>query len=706
MTATPTFAFRLTLALGLTLGGCTSGITASSSPPADATTQAQAPELGSFGIDLTARNEQIVPGDNFFLYANGTWVDAFEIPADKTRSGAFNVLIDRVNDRVRALIEQLAAEAHPKGSLEQKIADYFNSYLATGSINAAGLTPLTTELQTISAIDSVAGLVDVFARSEHLRAGSPFRVGIGIDRKDPNRYQIGLGVGGLGLPDRDYYLSDSERFVEIRSAYEQHITEMLSAAEIELGSSATKSDPKKQATAIVELETRLAEHHWPRAERRDRDKTYNPHSVEDLVANYPNFAWHDFLKSARFDGISDLNVSQPSSMEPIIGVINDTPIDVWKAYLRYHLLSNYASMLPQVYDDSTFNFYGRTLRGQPEQRPRWKRAISQIGGRGESLGQAIGKIYVERHFPAAAKRQMDDLVANLREALKLRIERLDWMTEATKKEAYTKLATFDPRIGYPDEWRNYDDLDISPSSAIDNARSLHRFFFERDLARLEAPTDKTEWFFNTPQTVNASYNPAFNQITFPAGILQPPFFDPNADAAVNYGAIGAVIGHEIGHGFDDQGSKSDANGVQRNWWTDADRAAFETRATQLVEQYNAYEPVDGQFVDGRFTLGENIGDLGGLTMAYEAYKLSLDGNEPPVLEGLTGDQRFFLSWAQAWRTKIREEALLTQLKSDPHAPARYRVNGIVRNLDEWYDAFGVQPSDELYLAPSERVSIW
>ena len=703
----------IAIAFTLSLSSCTTPATNPQSAKTQSTDVptamlANQPELGSFGIDLTARKQSIHPGDDFFLYANGHWIDTFEIPADKTRSGAFNVLIDRVDDRIRALIEEIAAQTHPQGTLEQKIGDYFNSYLDLDSINAAGLSPLASELDTIDAIDSVPELVDVFARSEHIRAGSPLRIGIGIDRRNTNRYQVGLGVSGLGLPDRDYYLLDEERFLDIRKAYESHIAEILTAAAADGRASRGANAPSasKQASQIIALETRLAQHHWPRADRRDRDKTYNPHTVAELIASYPGIDWTAFLRAAQFDSIKDLNISQPSSMLPIIDLINDTPIAVWRSYLRYHLLANYASMLPTVYDESRFDFYGRTLRGQPEQRPRWKRAISQIGGRGESLGEALGKLYVERHFPESAKRQMDELVANLLATLKIRIERLDWMTDATKAEAQTKLATFDPRIGYPDQWRDYSELQIDPSSAIENARRVHTFFFNAELARLHMPTDKAEWFFNTPQTVNASYSPSFNQITFPAGILQPPFFDPNADPAVNYGAIGAVIGHEIGHGFDDQGSKTDANGVQRNWWTDEDRAAFETRATTLVEQYNGYEAVPGAFVDGRFTLGENIGDLGGLIMALEAYKLSLNGEEAPIIEGLTGEQRFFMAFAQAWRSKIREEALLTQIKSDPHAPARFRVNGVVRNLDEWYEAFDIPKDSELYLAPEQRVRIW
>ncbi|MEM8772535.1 MAG: M13 family metallopeptidase [Pseudomonadota bacterium] len=668
-------------------------------PDASETAQPAAKaELGDWGFDLAARDTSVDPGDDFFQYAGGAWIRETEIPSDKSRYGAFNVLIDRVDERIRALIEEIADGDHADGSLEQKIADYYNSYMDTEAIEAAGLDPLAEELAAIAAIETREDLLTALARTRFSGSRSPFGLGVGVDRKNPDRYLVGLGVGGLGLPDRDYYLVDSDRFTNIRVAYEAHIADMLSLAEID--------GAAEKASAILALETRIAEHHWPRADRRDRDKTYNPYTVGALAEEFSNFDWPRYIEESGYGDIEDLNVSQPSSLAPIAGVIRETPIETWRAYLSYHLLANHAAFLPRAFDEEAFEFYGKTLRGQPEQQPRWKRGVQQVAGRGNTLGEAMGRIYVDKYFPPEAKAQMDDLVENLRDALRARIENLDWMGEATKEEAYAKLSTFDPRIGYPDKWKDYSALDLEEGDLIGNVRRVREFYFNRSRDRLDQPTDKIEWRRNTPQTVNASYNSQFNQITFPAGILQPPFFDPNADPAVNYGAIGAVIGHEMGHGFDDQGSKSDANGVQRNWWTDEDRARFEERANKLADQYDAYQPVPDNFVDGRFTLGENIGDLGGLSMAYYAYKLSLKGEEAPVLDGLTGDQRFFLAWAQVWRSKIREQALLAQLKSDPHAPARYRVNGVVRNMDAWYEAFEVAPGDDLYLTPEDRVSIW
>jgi putative endopeptidase len=507
-----------------------------------------------------------------------------------------------------------------------------------------------------------------------------------------------MGAGGLGLPDKDYYLQDSERFVDIRAKYVLHIEKMLAFLNVE--------NARAQAEAVFALEMQFAEHLWDRADRRNRDKTYNPYTRSELAEAFPDFNWDVYFTASGLPEFTDLNVSHPSAFGPLINIVNTVSIDDWKAYMSFHLISNYSDLLSDDIRLENFEFYGKTLRGQPEPRERWSQAVRQIAGRGNSLGEAIGQIYVERHFKPEAKKQMDDLVENLRVALGQRIDELEWMGEETKKEAHKKLSTFVPRIGYPDDWKDFSDIKLVDGDLFGNVNRVREFFLNRTISRLNLPTNKTEWRFNTPQTVNATYNSAFNQITFPAGILQPPFFDPNADAAVNYGAIGAVIGHEMGHGFDDQGSKSDAYGIQRNWWTDEDRARFEEKATALAEQYNKYEPIPDNFVDGRFTLGENIGDLGGLSMAYHAYKLSLNGEEAPVIDGLTGDQRFFLAWAQVWRAKSREATTLARLKSDPHSPAEFRVNGVVRNIDEWYEAFNVTPEHELYLPPKERVSIW
>ena len=427
-------------------------------------------------------------------------------------------------------------------------------------------------------------------------------------------------------------------------------------------------------------------------------------SYEDFKAEYVGFDWDMYFSAGGIEGLESLNVSHPDAVAAAVELISEVPLEDWKGYLTFHLISNHAAVLSEEIDTASFNFFGKTLRGQQEQQDRWKRGVRRVGARA-ALGDAIGQVYVERYFPPEAKTQMVELVENLRTALGQRIDGLDWMGEETKVEARKKLASFNPKIAYPDVWRDLSAIEIVPGDLFANANNIRAFNYADQLERLSRPTDRDEWFM-TPQTVNAYYNPQFNEIVFPAAILQPPFFDPNADPAVNYGGIGAVIGHEMGHGFDDQGSKSDDRGVQRNWWTDADRANFEEKADALVAQYNAFEPVPGNFVDGRFTLGENIGDLGGLSMAYHAYKLSLGGEEAPVIDGLTGDQRFFLAWAQVWKRKTREATAINLLKTDPHSPGAFRVNGVVRNMPEWYEAFGVTENDSMYLAPEERVAIW
>ena len=514
--------------------------------------------------------------------------------------------------------------------------------------------------------------------------------------KDPNQYQLHVGVGGIGLPDRDYYLLDTERFVNIRNEYQNHIAQMLAFAGV------NEADAQSQAAAILALETKIAEIQWPREKRRDRDLALNQFERDAFEAEYAGFDWDSFFASSGF-AIPTLNVRQPEPVKAAIDLINGEDLATWKAYLTYHTISNNASMLSQEIYTTNFAFFGTVLNGQKEPRPRWKRAISAMSGT-ESLGFAIGEIYTERYFPESSKAQMAELVENLRTALGQRIDGLDWMGAETKVNAKAKLAAFRPKIGYPDQGIDFAGLDISADDLLGNVKTLRKFFQAKDVAVEMEPTDRERWGM-TPQQVNAYYNSSFNEIVFPAAILQPPFFDPNADAAVNYGGIGAVIGHEMGHGFDDQGSKSDAQGVQRNWWTDEDRAAFDAKAEKLAAQYSAYEPIEGNFVNGKNSLGENIGDVGGLAMAYHAYQLSLNGKEAPIIDGTTGDQRFFLAWAQVWKEKRTEESMLNQLRGGTHAPGRYRALA-PRNHDAWYAAFDVKPGDALYLAPEDRVRIW
>jgi putative endopeptidase len=650
-------------------------------------------ELGSFGVELDARDESVKPGNDFFKYAGGTWYKNFEIPSDKTRFGAFDKLAERSENQIKALVEEISKGTNLNPE-QQMVSDFYAAYMDTDAANAKGLAPITPILEKINNIENKKSLMAAFGRAWLDGSISPINGKMGFNRLDPDEYEMSVGVSGLGLPDRSYYLEDSERFVDIRNAYVAHIGQMLSFAKVE--------GAAEKAQQILALETSIAEVQWPREKRRDRDLSLNQIKRENLTDTYPGFDWDTYFAETGYK-ISHLNVSQPQPVKDVIKVISEQPLGVWKDYMTYHTISNHASLLSDDIFTANFDFFGNTLNGQQEPRPRWKRAISAMSGT-QSLGFAIGKTYVEKHFPASSKTQMADLVKNLRKALGERIDGLDWMGADTKVNAQAKLAAFVPKIGYPDEWQSFDGLEIKADDLLGNVVRLREFFREDSVANELLKTDRNRWGM-APQRVNAYYNSSFNEIVFPAAILQPPFFDPNADPAVNYGGIGAVIGHEMGHGFDDQGSKSDANGIQQNWWTDQDRAAFETKADALAAQYSAYEPIEGNFVNGRNSLGENIGDVGGLAMAYHAYKLSLNGKEAPVIDGVTGDQRFFLAWAQVWREKRTEQSMLSQLKGGTHAPGRYRALA-PRNHDAWYEAFNVQPEDALYLAPEDRVRIW
>lgn len=683
------------IAASLGLAGCGQPEQANAQQDAEKQTVENAgkPELGEFGVDLSARDESVRPGDDFFRYASGTWYDNFELPADKTRHGAFTALRDRSEEQVKAIIDDIMAKENLNAE-EQMVHDFYTAYMDVDAINKKGLEPISDVLSKIEGLQDTQALTKLFGEAWLYGNASPIYAGLWYNRLDPNEYQVNVGVGGLGLPDRDYYLGDQPRFEEIRQAYLAHVEQVLNLAKVD--------NAAEKAKQILALETKIAEAQWPREKRRDRDLTLNQIERSKLSDEYAGFDWDAYFASSGLK-VPELNVATPQPVKDVISIINNTDLQIWKDYLTYHTVSNNSSLLSEDVYMANFDFYGKTLNGQQEPRPRWKRALSQMSGT-ESLGFAIGKIYVDEYFPESSKAQMKELVENLRAALKKRIENLDWMGEETKEAAKEKLAAFRPKIGYPDEWIELDGVKISDDKLVQNIRNLRKFFQQRDVEKELKPTDRERWGM-TPQTVNAYYNSSFNEIVFPAAILQPPFFDPNADPAVNYGAIGAVIGHEMGHGFDDQGSKSDAKGIQRNWWTEEDLKAFNAKVDQLDEQYSQYEPIEGNNVNGRLTLGENIGDVGGLAMAYEAYKLSLDGEEAPVINGLTGDQRFFLAWAQVWREKRTEQSLMNQLRSDPHSPARYRTLA-PRNLDAWYKAFDVQPEDELYLPKEERVQIW
>ena len=650
-------------------------------------------ELGSFGVDLTARNEAVKPGDDFFMYASGTWYDNYVMPADKTRYGAFSGLAERSEGDVKAIIEEIAARKDLNAE-EKLVADFYNAYMDTETLNKLGVAPIKPLLSEISDIASTDDLAEMFGKSWLTGNKATLGGGMWFNRLDPNKYEMSLDAGGLGLPDRSYYLEDAERFVKTRAAYVAHIADMLEFTGVE--------NTAERAQAIVDLETKIAQGHWPREKRRNRDLTLNQVERADLSTAYPGFNWDLYFAQTGYK-VPQLNVSQPEPIKAMIELINQEDIAVWKDYLTYHAISGNAGLLSEDVFNTNFAFFGKELNGQQEPRPRWKRAISEMSGT-SSLGFAIGKIYVARYFPESSKQQMSELVENLRTALGERIDNLEWMGDATKVNARAKLAAFVPKIGYPDVWQSYEGLSITKNDLIGNVKNMREFFHAESVEKELQKTDRNRWGM-TPQRVNAYYNSSFNEIVFPAAILQPPFFDPNADPAVNYGGIGAVIGHEMGHGFDDQGSKSDENGVQRNWWTDADRAAFDKKADQLAAQYSKYEPIEGNFVNGRNSLGENIGDVGGLSMAYHAYKLSLNGKEAPVIDGVTGDQRFFLAWAQVWKEKRTEQSMLNQLRGGTHAPGRFRAQA-PRNHDAWYKAFDVKPGDELYLPEDERVRIW
>lgn len=674
-----------TLAL---LAGCATATTSTSTAPA----RPQA-AIGAWGVDLGARDTNVRPGDDFFRYANGTWLANTEIPADRTRWGTFDILREKSDQDQRVIIEEVALAGGAPGSNQQKIADYYNSFLNQDAIDARGMAPVQPELAQIAALRNHEETIRLIA-TPGVAVNSPIAIYVGLDERNPDRYITNMSHAGLGLPEREYYRRSDGEFPNIRAEYVAHIERTLALAGLD--------NPGQRAQAIMALETQIADRHWPIADRRDRSRTYNLKTRAEVRALAPRFPWDAAFEACGMGGVQEVVISELSAMGPLAQLFLATPVATWKSYLAYHLIKNNAAVLPRNVDDEVFNFYGRTLNGQPQQRERWKRAVQAVNG---AMGEAVGQIYVQRHFPPEAKAQMLQLVENLRTAYGQRIDASPWMSAETKVVAREKLATFRPKIGYPDRWRDYSALDVRAGDAYGNAKRFQIFDWNFDLARLARPTDKDEWFM-TPQTVNAYYNPVFNEVVFPAAILQPPFFDPNADPAVNYGAIGGVIGHEMGHGFDDQGAKSDAHGVLRDWWNADDVARFTAVTDRLAAQYDAFSPLEGINVNGRLTLGENIGDNGGLQVSYLAYTLSRNGADAPVLDGLTGDQRFFLGWAQAWRSLIRDAALRNQILTDPHSPSVYRCNGTVRNMDTWYAAFNVQPGDALYLAPADRVTIW
>jgi putative endopeptidase len=647
--------------------------------------------IGDFGLDLSAGQAQVKPGDDFDSFASGNWYQHFEIPADRASFGVFNQLDELSKNRVRQIIETAAASKPAAGSPAQKIGDYYAAFMDEAAIETNGLGPAQDDLKRISSAASRKDIATLFGTAGF---ASLFDLDLPPDLKNPDQYSVVISQSHLGLPDRDYYLGDDAKLREVREKYTAYIEQILTLGGI--------PDPHAKAHDIMAFETDAAKVQWSIERRRDVDQTYNPRTKTQVTAYAPGFAWQSFLDASEIGSRQDLVLSELEAIRDLSALFNRAPVPTLKAYLTFHYLSDHAPYLPKRFDDARFEFYGHTLRGQPQQRERWKRAVDEVD---DSLGEQVGQLYVEQYFPAESKAKMQELVGNLRAALSERIDQLDWMTPQTKSRAHEKLATFTPKIGYPDRWKDYSGLEVKRGDLIGNVRRAAQWHWRYQVARLDKPVDRDEWQM-TPQQVNAYYNPLNNEIVFPAAILQPPFFDPKADAAVNYGAIGAVIGHEIGHGFDDQGRKFGPDGSLKDWWTQKDATEFTGRVSRLISQFSAYEALPGLKVNGANTIGENIGDLGGLNMAYHAYHLSLHGQPAPALDGLSGDQRFFLSWAQVWRTKYRDGALREQVMSDVHSPARFRVNGPLPNIDAWYQAFSVQPGDKLYINPAERVSIW
>jgi putative endopeptidase len=660
---------------------------------------AEAPAAGEpialiSGIDVSGMDTSVRPGDDFFAYVNGTWVKETEMPADKARYGVFDKLRDESQEAVKVIIEQSATGDFAKGTDEQKVGDLYNSYLDWDTRNAKGIEPLQPELDRISAISSHDELAVYFAEATKRALDAPFGVGQLPDPKDPQRYAIAAGQSGLGLPDREFYLKDDEKSEDIRNKYVAHIAKMFDLAGLADGAAA--------ADTIMALETRIAAEHMTKEQSRRYLENYKKVELAELPALMPNFNWDGFLAELEISNEPFIGVFTMDYLKALDGIITDTDLDTWKTYLTWSALNNTAGRLTGDLDVQNFEFYGKALSGTEEQREDWRRATNLVDG---TVGEVVGKVYVKQHFPPEAKERMLGLVGNLVKAYEKSIKELDWMTDTTKAEALDKLSKFHPMVGYPDKWRDYSALDIEADDLYGNIERAALAEFRRQRDRHDGPVDKLEWGMN-PQTVNAYYHPLNNQIVFPAAILQPPFFNMEADDAVNYGAIGAVIGHEIGHGFDDSGSTFDGDGVLRNWWTDEDRAAFEERTGALVSQYDEFRPFEDLAVNGEFTQGENIGDLGGITIGLLAYQMSLDGQEPPVIDGFSGVQRVFLGFGQVWRGIIRDEAMRTQIATDPHSPAVYRTNGPVRNVPEWYEAFEVAEADALYLPPDERVKIW
>jgi putative endopeptidase len=636
----------------------------------------------------------VKPGDNFDAYVNGTWVKKNKIPADKSSFGAWDVISDKADEDVKAIITEASKGKFENGSDEQKIGDFYNTYMNQKLRDQKGITPLAPEFKKIEALANYSDLARYFGEANRAGNQAPFSLSVYTDFKDPTKYMLLTWQGGLGLPDREYYFLDDSKSKEIREKYVNHIEKMLTLGGV--------TNASVLAPQIMTLETTLASKHMKKELTRDMSKLYNMYQVKDLKQLMPDFDWTAMLTSAGVAGEKNIDVTQVEYIKSLNNIIKTTPLETWKNYLKWSVIHGSATALNTALDQENFKFYGTVLSGTEKQKDAWKRGVDRVN---TNLGEIIGKVYVEKHFSPEAKERMTVLVKNLIKAYEESIKKLDWMSPETKKQALDKLSKFMLKIGYPDTWRDYSTLKVLKDDYYGNLQRATAFEYKRQLDKLGKPVDRAEWGMN-PQTVNAYYNPSLNEIVFPAAILQPPFFNMKAEDAVNYGGIGAVIGHEIGHGFDDQGSTFDGDGVMRNWWTPKDLDAFKQKTGALIAQYSGFKAFPDLNVNGEFTLGENIGDLGGLSITIKAYKLSLKGKEAPVMDSFTGEQRVLLGWAQVWLDKSREEAIRSQIANDPHSPAKYRINGVVRNVPEFYKAFNVKPTDSLYLAPEKRVKIW
>ena len=644
------------------------------------------PTYGTFGFDTAGMDKSVAPGDDFFAYANGTWVKNTPIPPDKARYGMFNVLDDLSRERTRTIIEEQAKDPN------SKIGNTYASFMDEAAIESKGLTPLDPWLLKVRGLKSKAGLAALYAEAEENGVSVPFRMFVAQDRKAPDEYILQMSQSGIGMPDRDYYLSTDPKLVETRAKYLQHLTNVLTLA--------GEKNPAARAKAILNLETRIAKAHWVRADSRDATKTYNKMTLAQLTKRAPGFDFASLVHRIGAD-VNDVVISQPSAFTGEAAAINSVPLSVLKDQLLVRSIDSYAAYLPKRFDDERFSFYGTVLSGVPQQEARWKRAVDFTVN---TMGDDVSKLYVAKYFPPETKAAADQLVHNIIDAMNNRIDKLEWMSPDTKAKAHAKLAAFTPKIGYPSQWRDMSGLAIDRNDLVGNAMRSARFENAYEVGKLGGPIRRWEWGM-TPMEINAYANFGMVEIVFPAAILQPPFFDPNADPAVNYGGIGAVIGHELSHHFDDQGAKYDLTGKLIDWWTPGDSKEFHARLDKYEKQIDSYEPLAGMHVNGKLTMGENVADLAGLTVAHDAYIASLNGAPPPVIDGMTADQRFYLGWAQVWRCSTREQALRQQLLTDPHSPCPVRSD-VVRNMDPWYSAFDVNPGQKLYLAPEDRVRIW